>query len=173
MQRRLIFSSFPYLSSHFCFSGAKTVHRLASSMATRPQAARTQRILRPRARTSRSIARDRGAPCHPKVSGIGGSYNIGNHTLIRGQDRAPVDNPLPSPPKLASAGLKWRSPISRCPAAPADTVVVANPSSSGDSPTRATSTRTALVATKASRLVARHPVFPCLRCSILTTCLVV
>jgi hypothetical protein len=36
------------------------------------------------------------AQCHLQVSGTGGSYNTEKHNLMRGQDPAPADNPLPS-----------------------------------------------------------------------------
>jgi hypothetical protein len=38
----------------------------------------------------------RVAPCHPQVSGTGGSCSIAKLNLMRGQDPAPADNHLPS-----------------------------------------------------------------------------
>jgi hypothetical protein len=136
-------------------SGARTVRLRASSMLTRllkGSPTLQSGTLAHRARTSRNTVRDPVALCHLKVSGTGGSFAIEHHSLIRGQDPAPVDSPS-GKLKQASAGLRCPSPTSRCLAAQGDMVVahppLNNSSSSGDSsPTRAPSTRTGLVVTK-------------------------
>jgi len=120
--------------------------------------------LAPRARTSRNIVRDPVAPCHPKVSGIGGSFDIETHSLIRGQDLAPVDSPL-GKPRPALAGLAYPNLISRCPAAQVDMVAGPSPpnsSSSGGSLIRPTSTRMGLVVTQDRASSGATPISPCL-----------
>jgi hypothetical protein len=77
-------------------SGAKIALRLDNSKAIR-QRVPTQLTLRRQARTSLNTeVVARVAPCHPQVSGTGGSCNIAKHNLMHGQDPAPEDNPLPN-----------------------------------------------------------------------------
>jgi len=82
-----------FLSSHFLSSGAKTVLRLASLRAIRPLAVPTQLTLKRPARTFLSmVVGHKVVPCHPQVSGTGGSCSIETSNLMRGQDLAPADN---------------------------------------------------------------------------------
>jgi hypothetical protein len=138
-------------------SGVRTVRLRASSRLIRLlRVSPTLQLatLAHRAHTSRNTARDPVALCHLKVSGTGGSFAIEHHSLIRGQDPAPVDSPS-GKRKQALAGLRCPSPTSRCLAAQEDMAVVhplpnssSNSSSGGSSPTRAPSIRTGLVVTK-------------------------
>ena len=144
-----------FLSSHFQSSGAKTVLRLASLTATRLQAVQTQLTLRRRARTFLSmVVGHKVVPCHPQVSGTGGSCSIETSNLMRGQDPAPADNHLPSSSKLSATQVCHTSSRCSSPAALAAMVVALLSSSSGVSLPRRPSTRMASAGTRA-----KHPLF--------------
>lgn len=95
MQRRLSRFLVSFLLLTLRFSGAKIARQLASLKATRLQVP-AQLTLKRLARSSLSMVADQVVPCHLQVSGTGGSYNTENHNLMRGQDRALADSPLPS-----------------------------------------------------------------------------
>ncbi|KAL5417089.1 hypothetical protein PMIN04_007865 [Paraphaeosphaeria minitans] len=148
------------VGSHVLSSGARIARPLANSTATRHRRVPTRPTRRLQANTSRSMARDQGVLCHPKV-------------------QAPADSPSPRT-RLVSADLAWHSLTSRCPVARAATTPVAadsRPSSNGASSRRATSTKTASAATRVRHpsrlLVGTHTFLSRVRCFIFTTCLVV
>lgn len=154
MQRRLTELSlfhlfFSYL--HCKSSGVKTALLQVNSKATLPPEVPTLPTPRRLARISHSMVVDhRVVPCHLQVSGTRESCNIEASNLIRGQDRAPADNPLLSSSNNPLANLVCLT--SRCSSleAPAATVVaVPSSNSSGVNPLRATSTRTASADTRA------------------------
>lgn len=121
-------------------SGARIDHRPVSSKAT-PLRLRlpTPPIRKRPASTSRNTAA-RVDPCHPKVSGISGSFDIGR--LICRQAQALAGNPLDKTLRLDLAALEWRSPTAKFRAVLAAMAAVLHLSnSSGVSPTKQTSTR--------------------------------
>lgn len=95
MQRRLSQFLILFLLLTPSSSGAKTARQPANSKAIRLQgpAQLTLRRLQP---SSLSTVADQVVPCHLQVSGTGGSYSTEKHNLMRGQDRALADSPLPS-----------------------------------------------------------------------------
>jgi hypothetical protein len=175
----LFFPLSPFsVGSHVHSSGARIARRLANSTPTHLRRVLARLIRRLQASTSRSMVRDQGVLCHPKVSATEGSSNIAMRNLMLGQVQAPADSPSPRT-KLVSADRAWHSLTNRCLVAPAVTTPVAadSLSSNGASSRRVTSTRTASEATRAKRprclLVGTHTFLSRVRCFIFTTCLVV
>lgn len=172
MQRRLTHLSLCiFFNSHVFSSGARIARRLANSKGTLQLKLPTLRTLRRRASTFRNTA-DPVAPCHPKVSGIRGSFGIGGTTLIRGQARAPAVN-LSGKTTLALVVLESPNPTSTCLAALVGMAVALNHSNSGDSPPRAISTKTALADTRARLCKALAYRIPCQALFVFAICLVI
>jgi hypothetical protein len=133
--------------------------------ATRPRVVLTQLIPRRRARTFLNmVVGHKVVPCHPQVSGTGGSCSIATSNLMRGQDPAPADNLSRSSSKpLATLACHTSSRCSSQEALAAMVVaLLSSSSSSGVNLPRQPSTRTASADTRA-----KHPVCPDLFCSAL------
>jgi hypothetical protein len=135
--------------------------------ATRPQVVLTQLILRRRARTFLNmVVGHKVVPCHPQVSGTGGSCSTETSNLMRGQDPAPADNPSRSSRSnpLATLACPTSSRCSSSSQAALVAMVVAAllSSSSGVNLPRQPSTRMASAGTRA-----KHPVCSDLSCSAL------
>lgn len=92
-------------------------------------------------------------PCHPQVSGTGGSCSIETSNLMRGQDPAPADNPSRSSSKpLATLACLTSNRCSSQAALAATAVALPNNLNGANLP-RQPSTRMALEDTRAKHLV--------------------